>query len=242
MSVFNRLQAIFGETPDSATPETSDQSDIDLACAALLVEIARADYADDPRETKATFTAIRKVLKVPETDIAKLLSEANTEVKEGTSVFPQTSLINEHCSREQKYDILVAMWQVAFADGNLDKYEEHLIRRIAGLIHLDHSEFIQAKIEAKSCNSEIAHNASEPESASKSLVKPETVNVIITDCGPINHNAAKVLQELKQASSYFEILDLLRDFPKVAFENLPHEDAEKIKAHLEATGCTVELH
>ena len=149
MSVLNRLQEIFSNTPDAATPKLTGRPNIDLACAALLVEVARADYADDPKETEATLTAIRKVLRIPEADIAELLSEANAEVEEGTSVFPHTSLINEHCSREQKYDILVAMWQVAFADGNLDKYEEHLIRRVAGLIHLDHSEFIQAKIEAR---------------------------------------------------------------------------------------------
>ena len=149
MSVLERLQSIFNNTPKAAANKPDDQPDLNLACAALLVEVARADYADDPRETKATLIAIRKVLKVPETDIAELLSEANSEVEEGTSVFPHTSLINEHCSREQKYDILVAMWQVAFADGNLDKYEEHLIRRVAGLIHLDHSEFIQAKIAAR---------------------------------------------------------------------------------------------
>ena len=149
MSVLNRLQEIFSNTPDTAAPKPTGQPNIDLACAALLMEVARADYADDPRETEATLEAIRRVLKIQETDITQLLSEANSEVEEGTSVFPHTSLINEHCSREQKYDILVAMWQVAFADGNLDKYEEHLIRRVAGLIHLDHSEFIQAKIEAR---------------------------------------------------------------------------------------------
>ncbi len=149
MSVLNRLQAIFNKTPDTAPPKSTGQPNIDLACAALLVEVARVDYAHDPRETEATLKAIRRVLKIKETDIAELLSEADAEVEEGTSVFPHTSLINEHCSREQKYDILVAMWQVAFADGNLDKYEEHLIRRVAGLIHLDHSEFIQAKIAAR---------------------------------------------------------------------------------------------
>jgi len=149
MSVLNRLQEIFNNTPKAAVNQPDDQLNLDLACAALLVEVARADYADDPRETEATLAAIRRVLEVSETDIAQLLSEANAEVEEGTSVFPHTSLINEHCSREQKYEILVAMWQVAFADGNLDKYEEHLIRRVAGLIHLDHSEFIQAKIEAR---------------------------------------------------------------------------------------------
>ncbi len=149
MSVLNRLQEIFNNTPKAAVNQPDDQLNLDLACAALLVEVARADYADDPRETEATLAAIRRVLEVSETDIAQLLSEANAEVEEGTSVFPHTSLINEHCSREQKYEILVAMWQVAFADGNLDKYEEHLIRRVAGLIHLDHHEFIQAKIAAR---------------------------------------------------------------------------------------------
>ncbi len=149
MSVLNRLQEIFNNTPKAAVNQPDDQPNLDLACAALLVEVARADYADDPRETEATLAAIRRVLEVSETDIAQLLSEANAEVEEGTSVFPHTSLINEHCSREQKYEILVAMWQVAFADGNLDKYEEHLIRRVAGLIHLDHHEFIQAKIAAR---------------------------------------------------------------------------------------------
>jgi uncharacterized tellurite resistance protein B-like protein len=151
MSVLERLQSIFNDTPKPKPIASgpNDQPSLDLACAALLVEVARADYADDPKETEVTLTAIRKVLKVPETDIAQLLSEANAEVEEGTSVFPYTSLINGHCSRKQKYDILVAMWQVAFADGNLDKYEEHLIRRVAGLIHLDHHEFIQAKIAAR---------------------------------------------------------------------------------------------
>ena len=149
MSVLNRLQEIFNNTPKAAVNQPDDQPNLDLACAALLVEVARADYADDPRETEATLAAIRRVLEVSETDITQLLSEANAEVEEGTSVFPHTSLINEHCSREQKYEILVAMWQVAFADGNLDKYEEHLIRRVAGLIHLDHHEFIQAKIAAR---------------------------------------------------------------------------------------------
>ena len=149
MSVLERLQAILSNTAKTAAPKPNTPPNLNLACAALLVEVARADYADDPKETEATLAAIRRVLKISETDITELLSEADTEVEEGTSVFPHTSLINEHCSREQKYDILVAMWQVAFADGNLDKYEEHLIRRVAGLIHLDHSEFIQAKIEAR---------------------------------------------------------------------------------------------
>ena len=55
------------------------------------------------------------------------------------------------------------------------------------------------------------------------------------------YNANKVLQELKPGVGYFDIGKLLRDFPQVAFENLPPEEAEANKAKLEATECTVEL-
>ena len=149
MGVLERLQGLIGATPIEADEPPAAEATLNLACAAMLVEVARADYADDPRETEATTRAIREVLGLEEAAIRELLAEANTEVEEGTSMFPHTKLISEHCSREQKFTILKAMWRVAFADGNLDKYEEHLIRRVAGLIHLDHSEFIAAKLAAR---------------------------------------------------------------------------------------------
>ena len=40
------------------------------------------------------------------------------------------------------------LWRVAYADGDLDKYEEHLVRRIADLIHVPHSVFIRMKHKA----------------------------------------------------------------------------------------------
>ena len=41
------------------------------------------------------------------------------------------------------------LWDVAYADGRLHKYEEHLVRRIADLIHVPHRTFIRAKHKAK---------------------------------------------------------------------------------------------
>ena len=41
------------------------------------------------------------------------------------------------------------MWRVAFADGNIDKYEELLIRRAYDLLRLDHADFIAAKQAAR---------------------------------------------------------------------------------------------
>ena len=149
MSVFARLQELLGGSPIDESEKPVPQDDLNLACAALLVEVAKADYADDPREIEATIATIREVLNISDSAIEELISEAQLEAAESASMFPHTKLINDHCTREQKFAILKAMWKVAFADGNLDKYEEHLIRRVSGLIHLDHSEFINAKIEAR---------------------------------------------------------------------------------------------
>jgi len=129
--------------------QDDDSVNLDLACAALLVEVALADHVDDPREGDAIVAAIKEVLTVDEEKVEALVADARSEVKESISVYPYTSLINEQCSPEQKFEIVKAMWKVAFADGDIDRYEMHLIRKVAELIYLPHPEFIRAKIEAR---------------------------------------------------------------------------------------------
>ncbi len=67
------------------------------------------------------------------------------------------------------------------------------------------------------------------------------MNIVITGCGMSTYDAQKILQELKPDLRFYDLYKLLRDFPQVAFENLPPQEAQAIKARLEAAGCTVEL-
>ena len=60
-----------------------------------------------------------------------------------------TSLINQHYSQEQKIKLIEMLWQLAYADHTIDKFEEHLIRKLAELLHVPHKHFIQAKHSAK---------------------------------------------------------------------------------------------
>jgi len=87
----------------------------------------------------------------------------------------------------------------------------------------------------------------EPEPESQPVPEPEpepepaTMNVVITGCGMSTYDAQKILQELKPDLRFYDLYKLLRNFPQVAFENLPPQEAQAIKARLEAAGCTVEL-
>ena len=83
----------------------------------------------------------------------------------------------------------------------------------------------------------------EPEPAEPEPVtaEPATVNVVVTAIGMTSSEATKVLQKARPDLGTFDVYGLLRDFPKSVAENLPRDEAEKIKQELEAAGCTVEL-
>ena len=148
MGFFDRM---FGDKPEAAegdgakgSPEATAEQ-INMACAALLLEVAEADYKDDPKETQAILRALESELGLKRAAVTALLDQAKAETEGATDLFPYTHLVNQRCTRAQKCAMLTAMWRVAFADGDLDKYEEHLIRRTTELLRLEHSDFIRAK-------------------------------------------------------------------------------------------------
>lgn len=120
-----------------------------LATAALLVEVSRADFAVEPAERSAVAAAVRRAFGLDEAETAELIALAEAEVDEAVSLYEFTSLVDRHFDAAQKVRVIELLWQVAFADGDLDKYEEHLVRRIADLIHVRHRAYIRAREHAR---------------------------------------------------------------------------------------------
>ncbi|MBN1378782.1 MAG: TerB family tellurite resistance protein [Gammaproteobacteria bacterium] len=123
------------------------QYGLQLAAAALLVEVAAADFKQQPEERITVGRALQSSFDLTDENLQQLLSNAEQYQQDATSLYEFTSVLNEHCSRQEKFAILVNLWRVAFADGKLDKYEDHRIRRIAELLHFSPREFIQAKLQ-----------------------------------------------------------------------------------------------
>lgn len=121
-----------------------------LATAALLVEMARADYDVKEEELLSVTTAIQKAFALSAEETDELVRLAELEAENATSLYEFTSLIKTHFSAEQKQRVVELLWRVAFADGQLDKYEEHLVRKVADLIYVPHRTFIRAKHTVKS--------------------------------------------------------------------------------------------
>ena len=140
------LKTLF-ETRQEAS-ESERQHGLRLAAAALLIETARADFTHDEAEQEALETLLSSALKLERAEVHKLVEDAQDRVDESTSLYEFTRVINDHYSAQQKLQLIDAMWAVAYADDNLDKYEEHLIRQVAELTYVPHADYIRSKLEA----------------------------------------------------------------------------------------------
>lgn len=121
-----------------------------LATAALLMEISRADREIDADERNAVVRAVQSAFELDSNETQTLVELAEEEAENATSLYEFTRLINDNFDHGQKQHVVEMLWRVAFADGHADEYEVHLIRRIADLIHVPHNGFIRAKLKAES--------------------------------------------------------------------------------------------
>ncbi|ACE85045.1 tellurite resistance TerB family protein [Cellvibrio japonicus] len=126
-----------------------DQHQKQLACAALLVEVAMADHHFSPEEHQQLRQSLQQKFLLPSQTLDELIEAAEQESADAASLHQFTQLVNTYCSSAEKFALVKAMWELALSDGNLDKYEEHTIRKVADLIYVPHTEFIRAKTLAR---------------------------------------------------------------------------------------------
>jgi len=141
--LLKKLKDLLGKE-GTATDKVEDRA-LELACAALMFEVARADFAVEAIEQE-TVTALLTDQFSLSADEVSTITEAAVEQADGaTCLFEFTRTLNELASAEQKRNLLAMMWRVAMADNALSRYEEHVIRKVADLLYVPHGDFIAAK-------------------------------------------------------------------------------------------------
>ena len=134
-------------SPDA--PDRSSGHSLQIATAALLIEMMRADSKISEEERSAIATAIQSKFNLTETETNALLKLAEDEIWRSTGYYEFTSLINKGFTYDQKLKVIELLWEVAFADTELDKHEEYMVRKIADLIYVEHKDFIDAKLKVR---------------------------------------------------------------------------------------------
>jgi uncharacterized tellurite resistance protein B-like protein len=139
---FNWL-GLAGSKPEETKPDTH------RAAAALMAEVMAVDHDWHEMEVQRIGELLQTSLRLTSEESEEILSEVLEQQKKRHDLFQFTSAINEHYDQAEKFELLKNLWRVAYADGRVDSYEEHIIRRLADLIHMPHSQFIKAKIETR---------------------------------------------------------------------------------------------
>ena len=143
------IQDLFGRLSGPDKTSTPSEKDLRIAAALLLIEIGQADNEWQDSEVQTIVSRLATLFDLDRQAAEALFQEARQRDAEHVSLHPTLKIINEHFTPEQKQQVITDCWRVAFADGVLDHYEEHQIRRIAELLYLPHSKFIQAKLKAQ---------------------------------------------------------------------------------------------
>ena len=109
----------------------------------------RADFDSSDDERAALREMLVSRLSVSAAEVDELMAMAEEKVEEAIDHYQFVRLINDHYDNAQRCELVKLMWQMAWADGEVDPQEEHRIRRLAGLLYVSHSDFIRTKLAAE---------------------------------------------------------------------------------------------
>jgi len=132
--------------PQPDESPVSAERRLQMATAVLLVEVARSDHDFSAAEKESVLASLQRKCGLGEAEAQELLTLAEAQSREAHDLFQFTSKIDKAFTEEQKVRLIEELWRAAYADSVLHEYEEHLIRRVADMLHLSHSQFISAKL------------------------------------------------------------------------------------------------
>lgn len=135
--------------PQDELQRAPSDKNLKLAAVALMIEVMRIDDNRSKQEVDAIIQATMNKFDIDRHEAQELMELAASELRDATDCHQFTSLINQGYETSHKLVLLEIMWQVAYADGQLDMYEEHVIRKVADLLYIPHREFIRLKEKAK---------------------------------------------------------------------------------------------
>ncbi|MCU7836686.1 MAG: TerB family tellurite resistance protein [gamma proteobacterium symbiont of Taylorina sp.] len=130
----------------SVAQEKESEHQLQLATTALFIEMMLQDGKQHKNEIEAVKKAIKIHFNISAHELDELFLLAEHELKLATDYYQFTQLINNNFSQTQKIKIIENLWTIAYADSHLDDLEEHMVRKIADLIHVPHMQFIKAKV------------------------------------------------------------------------------------------------
>lgn len=147
--IFNEIVDVFSSSNAAETSAAHREEAIRKATAVLMLDVARADYVFDESEFESVLKLMELHFGLSPEDAVQLVNDASDEAEDLTSVHQFTQLLHEHLDESEKARIVALLWQIAFADGRLDKYEDSLVLKISDLLYVSRARVMRLKHDAE---------------------------------------------------------------------------------------------
>ena len=142
------IKTLFQDLLSAEEEGSKKEHTVELASAALMIEISLADDHIHEEERRVIKALLDKCFNLQQDEIDELIKLAEEEVDHAVSLYEFTRLLNDSFTMQEKINVIENLWHVAYADSVLDKYEEYYIRKVADLLYISHSDYIQTKLKA----------------------------------------------------------------------------------------------
>ena len=143
------LRRLLDDNGPDAASVGFERRQLHMAVATLLHEATRVDLDSHPAEHAAAERALADLFGLDEADCEALLAETREKAGRLTSYFAQVSVIKREFSLHQRIQLIEHLWHIAYADGPLDQYEDHFVRKIAHLLYVPNTQSMVARSRAR---------------------------------------------------------------------------------------------
>lgn len=147
--MLDRLNSLFSRPNVNQPSGPLSDSEIKIATAALLLELAGVDEEFSDQERNAITETLKSKFHLGDREVGEILAASRRQLDQTIDLYYFTNLINDHFDIGQKIVVMEMMWRVIYADGRLDGHEDFLVHRYAKLLRLDHRHLIEAKLRIK---------------------------------------------------------------------------------------------
>lgn len=150
------IKRLFAQVVDSISVEGASENDaaareaaLRLATAVLMTDVARADHLFEESEFDRMLQLIESHFELKPEQAAALVNVAGEKADDMVSLHEFTQVLHKHLEESEKARIVSLLWQIAYADGQLDKYEDSLVLKISDLLHVSRGRVMSLKHDAK---------------------------------------------------------------------------------------------
>ncbi len=147
--MLNFLSDLFNQKCGNNSSNSNNEHKLKVAACSLLLEIAAADNKFSDLEKKKVTEIMKNKFSLTDEEVNNLIAISKEEIKKSVSLYEFTNILNQQLNQDEKYSIIKYLWEIAFADGNIDAYEDFYIKRISNNLHINNKNRVAAKLEVK---------------------------------------------------------------------------------------------